>query len=118
MAHPLERERHEIGPPPTANVRLEIKDAIFADMTAADLLPQLLRLPKKERAALAHELLKSLHDEPEDLASPEEIEAAWDAEIQRRSEELDNGTVKAIPWSEHMALMEQRKAARRAKPDR
>ena len=90
--------------------------------TTADLLPQLLCLPEKERAHLAHELLKSLHDDPDDQGepqgSPEEIEAAWDAELQRRSEELDSGTVKAIPWSEHVALMEQRKAARRANSDR
>ncbi len=107
MAHPLERERHEIGPPPTANVRLEIKDAIFADMTTADLLAELLRLPAEERAKIAAELLKSLDGEPE-----EGVEEAWDAEIKRRTAEVRAGTASTISLEEHEALMDQKWAAR------
>jgi putative addiction module component (TIGR02574 family) len=58
------------------------------------LLAEALRLPSRERESLAGELFDSL--EPEDR----EAEAAWQAEIERRITELDEGKVKPIPWSE------------------
>lgn len=117
MAVPLKREPYENAAPSKAEDRREGEDDIFAGMTAADLISKLLLLPKQERAALAHELLKSLHDEPEDEeGTPEEIEAAWDAEIERRSAEIEDGTAKVVTWEEYEALMEQKLAAR-AKSD-
>jgi putative addiction module component (TIGR02574 family) len=123
MVRPLLREPYEASAPPPLldDQPHEDRSAIFAGMNAADWLPQLLALPAKEREMLAHELLKSLHHVPETNEAhdtPEEIEAAWNAEILRRSAELDDGTVKAIPWSEHEAFMEQKKAAARAKRNR
>lgn len=56
-----------------------------------------LRLPEEARAAVAAELIRSL-DEPEE--PPEEVEAAWADEIQRRLADVDAGRVKPIPWSE------------------
>ncbi len=48
------------------------------------------RLPSDERARLVEALLQSLEDEAE-------IASAWRAEIRRRMEDLDSGTVKTVP---------------------
>jgi putative addiction module component (TIGR02574 family) len=53
-----------------------------------------MRLDPIEREALAAELFDSL--ESHDSGA----EAAWDAEIERRIAELDQGKVKPIPWAE------------------
>jgi putative addiction module component (TIGR02574 family) len=62
---------------------------------ASDILKKALTLPAAERADLAGSLIESL-DEAEDGA----VEAAWEAEIVRRMEELDSGKVKPIPLGE------------------
>ena len=63
--------------------------------TAADLLKKALSLDEADRAALAHALIESLDGEPDPGA-----EEAWKAEIQRRTAELDSGSVETVPWSE------------------
>jgi putative addiction module component (TIGR02574 family) len=60
------------------------------------LFEEALRLPPEARAALAGELIDSL--DVDDLDG--DAEAAWGAEIRRRLQEVDSGTVKAVPWSE------------------
>jgi len=67
----------------------------MAQTPHAGLLEDALKLPPDDRLALATELLHSV----EDRADPE-WERAWSAEIARRIQELDEGSVKAIPWSE------------------
>jgi putative addiction module component (TIGR02574 family) len=52
-------------------------------------------LSESDRAALAGLLIESLETE----ADPD-VEAAWAAEIERRVQELEAGTVKSIPWEE------------------
>jgi putative addiction module component (TIGR02574 family) len=59
---------------------------------------QALQLPLKERSELAHRLIVSLDDEPED--SPEAIAQAWDEEIARRVADMDAGRTKWIPANE------------------
>lgn len=54
-------------------------------------------LPAEERIRLAEELLSSVQE------SDEEIEAAWAEEIERRLEEVENGTAKLIPAEEVFA---------------
>lgn len=56
---------------------------------------EMLRLPTKERARLAHRLLESLDD-----LSQSEVEAVWVDEAQRRAVEIDNGTVVPISAEE------------------
>lgn len=58
-------------------------------------LADALRLEPKARAELAAELLASL-DGPADP----DVEAAWAAEIERRVEALEAGTLKLEPWEE------------------
>ncbi len=66
-------------------------------MTAKErkLLDEALKLSPEKRAALAGSLLDSLDQDVD-----EDAEAAWAVEIKRRLRDLDNGTVKLIPWAE------------------
>ena len=60
-----------------------------------ELLEKALRLPDKERAALAGSLIESL-----DSAAEESAEKTWNQEIVRRVADLDSGKAKVVPWSE------------------
>jgi putative addiction module component (TIGR02574 family) len=51
-----------------------------------------LHLPKEERAQLIQRLVLSLESPSED-----ELRSDWLIEARRRGDELDNGTVKAVP---------------------
>jgi putative addiction module component (TIGR02574 family) len=61
---------------------------------AKKLLDEALRLSPAERELLAGQLFDSLETNDPDS------ETAWQAEIERRSADLDQGKVKAIPWAE------------------
>jgi putative addiction module component (TIGR02574 family) len=61
---------------------------------AKKLLDEALQLAPADREALAGQLFDSLEmDDPD-------AEAAWQSEIQQRIAELDQGTVKPIPWTQ------------------
>ena len=60
-----------------------------------DLSRQARALPPEDRALLAEELLASLQDDAESG-----VDAAWDAEIKRRLEQVNNGTATLIPAEE------------------
>jgi putative addiction module component (TIGR02574 family) len=62
---------------------------------AESVLANALRLGPAERAELASELLASL-DGPADA----DAEIAWTAEIRRRSEAIDAGTMDLEPWDD------------------
>ena len=64
-----------------------------------------MELSYDERAKLSEELWWSLHP-PAENVSQEEIDASWDAEIKRRIEEIDSGSVKMIPGEEVLARMD------------
>ena len=76
-------------------------------MAATDVLTEILRLPAEERARLALELLRSLDGEPDPDAA-----AAWEAEIERRGAEVDNGTAETMTLDEFRAHVRTRRAAR------
>jgi putative addiction module component (TIGR02574 family) len=61
---------------------------------AKKVLDEALRLPSAEREALAGRLFDSPETEDPDA------ETVWQEEIERRVAELDQGTVKPIPWAE------------------
>jgi putative addiction module component (TIGR02574 family) len=61
----------------------------------ARLLEEALKLSPEARAALAASLLESLEKDVD-----EGVEAAWAAEIVRRTHELNSGAVAPVPWSE------------------
>lgn len=58
---------------------------------------ELLSLPQKARARLAHELIVSLD---KDGQTEEGVEAAWLEEVKRRDAEIERGEVRAIPADE------------------
>lgn len=60
-----------------------------------------LHLPAPDRARLAHLLIESLGDQ--EAEDPEEVDRAWEAEIQRRLAELRAGEVQAVPAEEVLA---------------
>jgi putative addiction module component (TIGR02574 family) len=64
-------------------------------MSSKEILEATLKLDAKERARIAHEIILSLDEGPGD----EGIEQAWEAELARRADEIDSGTVKLEPWS-------------------
>ncbi len=70
---------------------------------AAELLAKALHLPKEARAALADSLLESLDTEVDEGA-----EEAWRSEIHRRLGEIDEGSVKLVPWREARNRLEDR----------
>ncbi len=77
-------------------------------MRTEELLVQVLRLPRRERARVAEELLSSL-EEPD-----EEVTAAWAGELERRSREVAEGTVQTVDWArvraEILSELRQRRA--------
>ncbi|HXH93991.1 MAG TPA: addiction module protein, partial [Thermoanaerobaculia bacterium] len=62
-----------------------------------------LELPEADRGELAGLLLRSLDPPPDP-----DVEAAWDAVIDRRMREIDEGTVQTIPWEQVRAEMNAR----------
>ena len=79
-------------------------------MSTDDLLAEALRLPRRERARVAEELLSSLEEPGEDVA------AAWAAELERRSREVAEGRVQTVAWetarTDIVKEIEQRRAGR------
>ena len=67
-----------------------------------EVLADALRLEPDARADVAAELLASL-DGPVDP----DAETAWDAEIERRIEAIEAGTIRLEPWSEVKRRIEQ-----------
>jgi putative addiction module component (TIGR02574 family) len=59
------------------------------------LLERALSLSVEEQEALADSLISNLGGKVD-----EGVTAAWDAEIAKRIQELDSGTVKTIPWEQ------------------
>ena len=72
----------------------------------ADLVAELSERAKvlspEDRARLAEELLASLEESPSS-----EVDAAWDAEIQKRIAEVEAGTVELVPAEEVFARVRQ-----------
>ena len=80
-------------------------------LTWEELLQQALQLPPDEKERIARALYESLadeDDEDDEDEDPAEVEAAWADEIQRRVEEIRNGTVETIPADEVFAEMRAR----------
>jgi putative addiction module component (TIGR02574 family) len=66
----------------------------MAERTTA-VLTEVLAWPANERGDLAARLLQSL-----DAESDVDAEAAWDAEIRMRLDDVQSGRVVGIPWTE------------------
>ena len=80
----------------------------LAGMTRDALLKEALRLPVRDRADVAAELLASLDDEPPH--DPEDVAKAWAAEIERRGRRVLAGESAGVPWEEVKGRLEERLA--------
>jgi len=65
---------------------------------AQALLRDALALPLDERADIAAELLASLDDA--EAEHPDDVEAAWAAEIERRARRVMSGQSAGVPWED------------------
>ena len=63
------------------------------------LLQEVMRLPDAHRSKLVALLLESLED-GETPATPEEVKAAWVAELDFRAAEADSGAVSGLPFDQ------------------
>ena len=77
-------------------------------MSKEELLAEVLRLPRSERARLAEDVLSSL-EEPD-----EQIAAAWVGELERRSNEVAEGRVQLVDWETARANILRELEGRRA----
>ncbi len=77
-------------------------------MSSDDILPAALALPVKERAKLARDLLESLHE-----GDDGDVEAAWVEEIDRRAQQVEDGTAELVEWDLAREKIAQRLKARR-----
>jgi len=57
------------------------------------LLNQALQMPAQDRAVIAERLISSL-----DTEIDQDVEMAWQQEVQKRVDEVDKGVVACIPW--------------------
>lgn len=80
-----------------------------ATPAACEILDQALRLSPGEREHVGLRLLESIEVPPED---PEEAKKALRAELQRRMEAIEAGTMKTYSIEETMAYLRQESAAR------
>jgi putative addiction module component (TIGR02574 family) len=79
-------------------------------MSIDELLAQVLRLPREERARLVEELLASLEE-----ADDEQVAAAWAPELERRSREVAEGKVQPVAWDAAQTEILGELAKRRAR---
>jgi putative addiction module component (TIGR02574 family) len=77
--------------------------------SVGDLFRRASELNEHDRATLAGLLLESLEHEVD-----EDVESAWQDEIERRLAELDADSVKLVPWDEVKAKLMRRTGAERS----
>ncbi len=63
-------------------------------ISAEALLDSAFKLPSEDRARIATELIASLDGIP-----GAGVEAAWDVEVERRIEQVDQGKVQLLDWN-------------------
>lgn len=77
-------------------------------MTKKELRDRALELPPDERARLAHDIISSL-----DGPSDQDASAAWVSEIERRVQEVRDGSVKLVSWKDVRARILKRLSSKR-----
>jgi putative addiction module component (TIGR02574 family) len=62
--------------------------------TARNIVKAAVQLGEKERFEVVEHLLASLDSQPE-----KDVDSAWATEVERRSRQIKEGVMRAIPWS-------------------
>jgi putative addiction module component (TIGR02574 family) len=70
-----------------------LEDLIMTQ-AAKNIVKAAARLGEKERVEVVEHLLASLDSQPD-----KDVDSAWVAEVERRSRQIKEGVVRAIPWS-------------------
>jgi len=70
---------------------------------AEKLKAELSQLAAEERADLAYYLIRSLDDEDEN-----DVQTAWEAELERRWQDMEGGTVTGVPAEDVFAEMRKK----------
>src|SRR3954452_18176712 len=95
---------------PTLTRPISEAGAKITVMSTDELLAEALRLTRVDRARVAQELLSSLEE------SDEEVATAWATELERRSRDVAEGRVQTTSWdtarTEILKELEQRRASR------
>ena len=76
------------------------------DQSSTELYVQAMKLSAGDRAELAGLLLESLDD-----SADEDVDEAWREEIERRMQDIDNGTVTPVSWEQVRARLLKHGAA-------
>jgi hypothetical protein len=76
-------------------------------MTVSEILEAALKLEADERERLVEELSASLHGG----FATDEIERAWMTEVERRSQEIDDGTAELVDWSDARQELAKRRGS-------
>jgi putative addiction module component (TIGR02574 family) len=77
-------------------------------MTTDELLDEVLRLPRDQRARVAEEVLSSLEE------SEETVARAWASELERRSAEIRSGHLQGEEWDSVRGRIEEQLRRRSA----
>ena len=62
---------------------------------AKEIVNAAIKLPERERVRIVEEILASLEPVADD-----DVDAAWGAEVEKRSREIKEGIVRPIPWGD------------------
>ncbi len=62
---------------------------------ADEILGSAMKQPDADRARIAEALIASL-----DAPTDQEVDRAWQIEMDKRLREIDSGAVKCVPWEE------------------
>jgi putative addiction module component (TIGR02574 family) len=75
---------------------------------AKEIVNAAIKLAERDRLQIVEELLASLEPDTDD-----DVDAAWAAEVERRSQEIKQGVVRPIPWAAVKAQARKRVRGRR-----
>jgi putative addiction module component (TIGR02574 family) len=75
---------------------------------AKEIVNDAIKLTERDRLRIVEELLASLEPDNDD-----DVDAAWAAEIEKRSREVKQGMVRPIPWTVVKAQARKRVRGRR-----
>ena len=75
---------------------------------AKEIVNAAIKLAERDRLQIVEEILASLEPDNDD-----DVDAAWAAEVEQRSQEIRQGIVRPIPWTAVKAQARKRVRARR-----
>lgn len=75
---------------------------------AKEIVNAAIKLAERDRLQIVEEIVASLEPDSDD-----DVDTAWAAEVERRSQEIKRGVVRPIPWAAVKAQARKRVRSRR-----